>query len=362
MASRTSAPAAGAYLGTVAASAHRYCAAKFPRPVRMPAGVHADRARLLQQTANKWLNGSTLRYWFFDKPALWVGAPAEQAVVRKAFAQWKALGVGLKFEEVTKQADADVRIAFLQGDGAWSYIGTDILTPREDARTMNFGWSLTGADGLDTALHEIGHTLGFPHEHQNPFAGIVWNEEAVYAALKKPPNKWSKATTFHNIIEKLMADKVQGSQWDPDSVMHYPFEAGLILKPVKYRNGLRPAGGLSARDREWVKTFYPPMGAEDLPQLQPFQTASLDLEPGQQADYAFRPAQTRAYEFRTFGDADVTMAIFAKGQKLPLTVEDDGGQEHNANLKIDLKAGTSYVLRLRLRYAKPAAQAAVMVW
>ena len=72
--------------------------------------------------------------------------------------------------------------------------------------------------------HEIGHTIGFPHEHQNPNAGIVWDEEAVYRALGGPPNNWSRETTFHNIIRKIQPDRVQGSTWDPDSVMHYPFE------------------------------------------------------------------------------------------------------------------------------------------
>ena len=54
---------------------------------------------------------------------------------------------------------------------------------------MNFGWDLTQPGEIDTAIHEIGHTLGFPHEHQNPHAGIVWDEEAVYAALAQPPNQ-----------------------------------------------------------------------------------------------------------------------------------------------------------------------------
>ena len=31
---------------------------------------------------------------------------------------------------------------------------------------MNFGWDLTQPGEIDTALHEIGHTIGFPHEHQ----------------------------------------------------------------------------------------------------------------------------------------------------------------------------------------------------
>ena len=44
---------------------------------------------------------------------------------------------------------------------------------------MNFGWDVSTPYGKDTALHEIGHALGFPHEHQNPNAGIVWDVDAV---------------------------------------------------------------------------------------------------------------------------------------------------------------------------------------
>jgi hypothetical protein len=44
----------------------------------------------------------------------------------------------------------------------------------------------------DTALHGIGHTLGLPHEHQNPNAGIVWDEKTVYTSLGGPPNSWPR--------------------------------------------------------------------------------------------------------------------------------------------------------------------------
>jgi hypothetical protein len=49
--------------------------------------------------------------------------------------------------------------------------------------------------GIDTAIHEIGHTLGLPQEHQNPNAGIVWDEPAVIADLGGSPNFWSEAKT-----------------------------------------------------------------------------------------------------------------------------------------------------------------------
>jgi len=344
----------------------RYCAVRYPKRRRFAAHVSDQRARLLRQSADKWLNGTTLRYWFFDTPKRWTAPNAQKDVVREAFRKWKALGIGLEFAEVAKRADADIRIAFEQGNGSWSYIGTDVRTHRADPRTMNFGWSLTedSIEGMNTALHEIGHTLGFPHEHQNPFAGIVWNESAVYAALGGPPNRWTQATTYRNIIEKLVPDGVQGSQWDPDSVMHYPFEAGLIEKPAKYRAGLTPAGGLSARDRQWALAFYPGISEATELRLAPFQSVALAFAPGQQVDFRFDPGETRGYEFRTFGTCDTVMAldeVRTSGTRR-IAEDDDTGAERNAQIKARLRAGHSYVLRVRLHYAQASGQSAVMVW
>jgi hypothetical protein len=344
----------------------RYCAARFPKPPKMPRNISPDRMRLILQTSDKWLNGSKIRYWFFDSPKKWVGAKDQQDVVRKAFAMWKSLGVGLDFVEVRARNEADVRIAFLEDDGAWSYVGTDVRTKRKDPRTMNFGWSLTEdpKEGLDTALHEIGHTLGLPHEHQNPFAGIVWNEEAVYAALAKPPNSWSRQETFHNIIEKLVPDEVQGSTWDSDSVMHYPFEPGLIDKPVQFRNGITPAGGLSARDREWILKFYPALAPATFPTLEPLQSVPLTLAPAQQANFLFKPTKTRAYEFRTFGSADTVVALYegSGSSTSPIAEDDDSGEDRNAHFKVKLTAGRTYVVRVRLYYAREKGETAIMAW
>ena len=343
----------------------RYCSLQEIPPRAFPRDVGPERARIILVSAAKWVNGTVLRYHFMKSPGSWSAPESERNVVRQAFKTWKALGTGLEFKEVDSPSEAEIRIGFLQGDGSWSYIGRDVLRLGTAERTMNFGWRLaTRPPDLDTALHEIGHTLGFPHEHQNPNAGIVWNEEAVYASLARPPNRWSRDKTFHNIIRKINPDTVQGSSWDPDSVMHYPFEAGLIFEPAQYRTGLSPAGGLSGRDREWLKTFYPPLGASDQAELVPFKSVQLSLKNGEQRNFRFSPSATRTYEMRTFGASDTVMVLFeeVQGELRYRAGDDDSGEDRNACIRARLYKGRKYVLRLRLYYATAAGDTAVMLW
>ncbi|MEQ1736441.1 MAG: matrixin family metalloprotease, partial [Rhodoglobus sp.] len=259
--------------GAPALGAHqirRRCAIRQGPPRAFDASVAGERARLIVMNGPKWVNGTVLSYAFFpnaDTFKPWSGTAALKDQVRTAFQRWTAVGIGLRFQEVAQPAQAQIRIGFLANDGHWSYVGREILSQGPDDRTLNLDPTdnITGGEyGVDVACHEIGHSMGFPHEHQNPNAGIVWNEEAVYQALAAPPNNWSREMTFHNIIRKIPADQVQGSTWDPDSVMHYPFEPGLILQPAAYgANGIHPAGGLSQRDRQWVKSFYPTLTPAD---------------------------------------------------------------------------------------------------
>jgi hypothetical protein len=357
-----------------------YCSLPLVPERILSSDVNPDRARLILLLDDKWVNGTILHYYFFDKPTdgesvrlsdgttqwvPWTTTEAEKNVVRQAFKTWKEVGVGLEFEEVDTRDEAEIRIGFMRGDGAWSYIGRTILEIGRDDRTMNFGWDLTrDADEIDTAIHEIGHTFGFPHEHQNPNAGIVWNEEAVYAALAKPPNSWSREKTFYNIIRKIEPDTVQGSNWDPDSIMHYPFKAGLIDKPEQYRTGLIPAGNLSDRDKVWVKTFYPSLGANDYLPLTPFQSVTFNIGAGEQKNFLVEPQATRNYEFSTFGESDTVMVFFedVNGKLRYRTADDDSGEDRNASFRVKLFKGKKYVLRIRLYYKDKAGETAVMMW
>jgi hypothetical protein len=356
----------------------RFCVL-IPPPERIFAlGFDASRARAIVSLDHKWVNGTVLHYYFYDREGdgrtvhlgngttawrSWVGAEDQKLVVRAAFRQWKELDLGLEFVEVNDRNEAEIRIGFEQGDGSWCYLGTHALQIGPRQRTMNFGWRLAGATGRDTALHEIGHALGLPHEHQNPNAGIVWDEEAVYAELGRAPNNWSRDQTFYNIIRKIPADSVQGSTWDPDSVMHYPFGAGLIREPAEYRVGLSPPGNLSARDRTWVRVFYPPLDDDTLHELKVGRPEILPETPGLQLDVRFNAPATRSFTFGTFGDSDTLLVVFERvnGELRFLATDEDSGERRNARVAVRLRKGREYVLRVRVKFAGQGAPF-VMVW
>ncbi len=328
--------------------------------------VDRYRLRLIAKLDRMWVNGTQLTYYFFKQPAQWRGGSEQEQAVRDAFSTWKDLHIGLSFREVDAPEEATIRIGFDQADGSWSYVGRDCIdyanNPAE--RTTNFGWDLTTPYGRDTALHELGHVLGFPHEHQNPRAGIVWDEEQVYQSLGGPPNYWSREQTHWNIIRKIPASSVDGSDWDKDSIMHYQFEKGLILSPPEYQTApLIPAGGLSQHDIETVRILYPPLAAS-LPTLFEFESQRITLAPGDQIDFIIKPTLSRKYTLQTFGPMDTVMVLFElrEGVEEYIDGDDDSGYDYNSKISAHLHRGREYIVRTRLYYAQAKGSGAIMLY
>lgn len=312
--------------------------------------------RMIIIMAKKWVNGTNLTYYFMD------GTNAEKDAVRTGFQTWKNVGIGLTFEEKNRADDALIRIGFLEGDGSWSYVGRDLWNIPKHQRTMNFGWDIR--NDQDTILHEIGHSLGLPHEHQNPNAGIVWNEPAVIADLSGPPNNWPISTIRHNVLDAKAADEIQGSALDEDSIMMYPMPGRWITAPPDLTDGIRPAPGLSAKDREWVQKFYPPLDEDDIIELELYRTEMVYIDPGEQVDFTFKAPWTGDFNFRTFGNMDTVMVIFEVdgNNELFLAGDDDSGTGLNSYIKVKLVKDRKYHIRLRLYYRWGEGNTSIMVY
>ncbi|MFC5638890.1 M12 family metallopeptidase [Streptomyces bullii] len=358
----------------------RYCSlARQPAPVFAP-GLAAERLGALMGGRRMWVNGTVLHYCFFDgdtdasvipvpgtaqvRRVSWVGAEEQRDVVRSCFAEWQHLGIGVRFAEVDDRSEAELRIGFQLGDGSWSAVGRDALRAGQHDRTMNFGWDLTAPGERGTVLHQIGHALGMLHEHQSPFAGLHWDDEAVYAELAGPPNFWDRDTTYGNILRKLDPREANGSLWDPLSIMEFPFASGLVLEPEQFRAGVHPPGTLSALDKEFALRWYPSTGAPGPSALVPFRSVPLRLGPGEQADFVVEPSQTRPYTVGTFGDGDAVVVVFQErdGEPRYLAGQDDGGTPHNTTIRARLVKGRRYVVRVRLYSSWGPGETAVMCW
>jgi hypothetical protein len=360
---------------------------------KFPPGTNPAVMRALTENAQKWVPGTVITYCFLSQPGELAGSEAAKKIAREGFDAWQKLGISVKFEEITDPAKAMARIGFKPYDGYWSFIGREILNthynchscgagqfpsttnpPRcyncgstdveVEPRTMNLDGASLEIDsrGKDVPCHEMGHTISMPHEHQSPFAGIVWDEKAVIKYFSGPPNNWPEPVIRSNILDKLSEGDVAGSPWDPDSIMEYEFGPKLILEPEQYnKNGLTPAGGISPVDGKWIKTWYPP--SQDIDEIKLNEPVSLKLQPGDGIQLSFIAPDTRQYDFQTFGESDTVMVLFEEvnEKRNQLDADDDSGENWNAHIRYNLEKGKKYLISIRL-YWNYSGDTTLKVW
>lgn len=196
--------------------------------------------------AKLWENGQTIKVKFLSGSTSLQNRIMEKARIWEQYAN-------LKFEVVTS-GDADIRIS-INGDGSsWSYLGIDAKRINQNNPTMNFGWFSDNSSENEiqrTTLHEFGHALGAIHEHSSPDADIQWDVDAVYEQYAR--YGWSKEQVDNNLFFKYSSNLITNSEYDPDSIMHYPINNNLTLNnfSVGYNTEL------SDLDKEFIGITYP---------------------------------------------------------------------------------------------------------
>jgi len=330
--------------------------------VSPPQALNGDGDRAATVEAHRWLwrSGEPVVYNFVVSPKAWRARDAaDKDVVREAFNTWKATGMGLNIVESPDPfARTHIVIAFARSAGTWSKIGSEAIGA--GARTMNFARSLQTPEGRLLALHEVGHALGFKHEHLNPTNGIVWKDPSAVRAHFAATEGWTDPVTDDEVITKLPADQFGNYPWDPDSIMNYRIPADLM----KNRSKDVDPKGLSKGDIARALRFYPRVRSADVQRMTPFESQILPQRSGEQGFFEFTPKEDRKYQIRTFGESDVSMSLYERGDdgvERYMATDDDSGLDTNAQIEVRLFARRRYIVRLRVLHTSAPGQASVMV-
>lgn len=223
--------------------------------------VSDTRARAAFLKAAIWPVGSTLNIFFQE------GTPAQQAWVVKVVREHIEPLVNLNFrwsnEIQMDPYDTTIRITMNPDLGAWSLLGTDALTANPLEPTMNLGWidddvnyDTTESRGTGAVvIHEFGHALGMIHEHSAPTTAIQWKCDNVRASLSRPPNGWDDPTIYWNVFNRYAQSEINGSAYDPKSIMHYWYPSEWICNAEELN--LTVNTKLSDLDKQWLSIIYP---------------------------------------------------------------------------------------------------------
>ncbi|HEV3315692.1 MAG TPA: M12 family metallopeptidase [Candidatus Angelobacter sp.] len=225
-------------------------------------GFQPTAEHLAVVTTKYWhVGGVHLTIGFLDNPP----ADLRRHIVEHMNAWAKTANV--KFVEGDK--NSQVRIARQAGDGYWSYVGTDILSIAADQPTMNldsFTMQTPESEFVRVVRHEIGHTMGFPHEHMrgelvaqiDPAKAITffgqtqgWDEQTVRAQVLTPIEDSSLLGTAHADPNSIMCYQIPGAITkdgqpivggeDIDD-LDYQFAAQIYPQAVTPAAAVAPAG------------------------------------------------------------------------------------------------------------------------
>jgi hypothetical protein len=296
--------------------------------------MNDGRLRAISPIGKQWINGSTIRIRFMG------GTQAQRTMVIDMAPEWtRHANLDFVFGDDPR---SEVRVDFDANDGAWSYVGTDNLSIPLHAATLNLGWQDRGV-----ILHEFGHMIALAHEHQNPAGGIEWNEEAVIRDLAGPPNFWDEATTRHNVLERYSADQINGTDFDPQSIMLYAFPDSW----TRNMGATQENSDLSAQDEDFVRSarMYPGRDdGGDIDDRAVVLEVARGLEagisaPGEEDLYSFKVKTAGTHLIETSGATDVVMVLFGPDSPTAKIAEDDdNGAGRNARIQAVLQPGTYY--------------------
>jgi hypothetical protein len=202
-------------------------------------------------TTKYWGNpGVHLTVGFLDNP------PADlRARILQHMNAWSQ-SANVQFVESPTNPDVRVTRAGGATGGYWSYVGTDVKMIPAGQPTMNlegFTMNTPESEFHRVVRHEIGHTMGFPHEHMRRQIVAKIDPNKAIAYFRRTQG-WSKAQVQAQVLTAIEDSSLLGTpNADPSSIMCYQLP-GSIMK-----DGQPVVGGLDidASDFAFAASIYP---------------------------------------------------------------------------------------------------------
>lgn len=211
--------------------------------------ISINKERLSVVTQNYWRSGGVLlTVGFIDSP------PTELRT--KILLHMNAWGRNADVRFIETKTDPQVRITRLDGEGHWSYLGTDILNISIHHPTMNldsFTVNTPDSEFYRVVRHEAGHTLGFPHEHmrQEIIDKIDINKAIKYFSETQG---WTKEEVYQQVLTPLQDISIFGTtNADSESIMCYQIPGTITNDGIPIIGGL----DINEQDYEFAAKIYP---------------------------------------------------------------------------------------------------------
>lgn len=157
--------------------------------------------------------------------------------------------------EFKLSSNGEVRLSLQKGGGYWSYLGTDILGIKAGQPTMNldsFTESTPEREWKRVVRHEVGHTLGFPHEHMRKEIVDKIDPAKAYSYFKQRVG-WNKQMVDSQVLTAIEETKLISTHARANSIMCYQLP-GSIMK-----DGVDVPGGndIDIVDVDLCRKLYP---------------------------------------------------------------------------------------------------------